>query len=340
MEFLHNYNLRAHNTFGIDARCNMFADYATADEAKELALWLKENNRAGMPLLIIGGGSNLLLTQDFPGIVIHSVIHGLQVSIEGDEVFVRAGSGMEWDTLVARCVSNGWYGLENLSLIPGDVGASAVQNIGAYGTEACDTICRIEAVDLKSAQTVTIDASDCAYGYRDSRFKHEWHNRFLITHVTYRLSRRFTPLLDYGNIRSCLAENGLDHPTAQQLRDVIIDIRRNKLPDPKIQGNAGSFFMNPVVERSKFDALQLQYPQIPHYPIDALHEKIPAAWLIEQCGWKGRSQGNAGVHERQPLVLVNRGGACGKEIVQLCEAIRTDVRQRFDIEITPEVNIV
>ena len=340
MDFLHNYNLRAHNTFGIDVRCRMFADYATADEARQLALWLKENDRADMPLLIIGGGSNLLLTHDFPGIVIHSVIHGLQVSIQGDEVFVKAGSGMEWDTLVARCVSNGWHDLENLSLIPGDVGASAVQNIGAYGAEACDTICRIDAVDLESGQTVTINASDCAYGYRDSRFKHEWHNRFLITHVTYKLSRRLTPLLDYGNILSCLKEKGIEHPTAQQLRDVIIDIRRNKLPDPKIQGNAGSFFMNPVVERSKFDTLQQQYPQIPHYTIDSQHEKIPAAWLIDQCGWKGRSLGNAGVHDRQPLVLVNRGEARGEEIVQLCEAIRNDVRQRFDIEITPEVNIV
>ena len=288
----------------------------------------------------MGSGSNLLLTGDFPGTVIHSAIQGLSVRIEGDDVYVRAGSGMEWDVVVARCVSNGWHGMENLSLIPGEVGASAVQNIGAYGVEACDIIYKVEAVGLADGEVVTFDGSDCSYGYRDSRFKHDWKNRYLITHVTYRLSRQFHPRLDYGNIRAMLDKKEIATPTAQQLRDVIVEIRRAKLPDPKVEGNAGSFFMNPVVTKAKFLELQSRYPDMPHYHIDEESEKIPAGWLIEQCGWKGRTVGHAGVHDKQALVLVNRGGATGAEVVSLCESIRKDVLRQFGIEIRPEVNIV
>jgi UDP-N-acetylmuramate dehydrogenase len=337
MNDLRNYSLRAHNTFGIDARCRRFVEYTSVEEARSIACSLSVADR---PLLIVGSGSNLLLTGDFPGTVIHSAIQGLSVRIEGDEVYVRAGSGMDWDVVVARCVSNGWHGMENLSLIPGEVGASAVQNIGAYGVEACDIIYKVEAVGLADGEVVTFDGSDCSYGYRDSRFKHDWKNRYLITHVTYRLSRQFHPRLDYGNIRAMLDKKEIATPTAQQLRDVIVEIRRAKLPDPKVEGNAGSFFMNPVVTKAKFLELQSRYPDMPHYHIDEESEKIPAGWLIEQCGWKGRTVGHAGVHDKQALVLVNRGGATGAEVVSLCESIRKDVLRQFGIEIRPEVNIV
>jgi UDP-N-acetylmuramate dehydrogenase len=337
MNDLRNYSLRAHNTFGIDASCRRFVEYTSVEEARSIACSLSVADR---PLLIVGSGSNLLLTGDFPGTVIHSAIQGLSVRIEGDEVYVRAGSGMEWDVVVARCVSNGWHGMENLSLIPGEVGASAVQNIGAYGVEACDIIYKVEAVGLADGEVVTFDGSDCSYGYRDSRFKHDWKNRYLITHVTYRLSRQFLPRLDYGNIRAMLDKKEIATPTAQQLRDVIVEIRRAKLPDPKVEGNAGSFFMNPVVTKAKFLELQSRYPDMPHYHIDEEWEKIPAGWLIEQCGWKGRTVGHAGVHDKQALVLVNRGGATGAEVVSLCESIRKDVLRQFGIEIRPEVNIV
>ena len=242
--------------------------------------------------------------------------------------------------MVGFCVGQGIYGAENLSLIPGDVGASAVQNIGAYGVEVKNIIESVEAIEIATGTKYTFTNADCQYAYRHSRFKDEWRGRFFITYVTYRLSNTFCPKLEYGNIRNELAVKGITEPTAQQLRQVIIDIRRAKLPDPKEEGNAGSFFMNPVVSRAKYEALQAQYPQMPHYYIDADHEKIPAGWMIDQCGWKGRTVGRAGVHSKQALVLVNRGGATGGEIVALCRQIQQDVKQRFGIEIHPEVNII
>ena len=334
----HDYSLLRHNTFGIEARCARFMEYASEEEACKVASLLKDHTE---PLLIIGGGSNLLLTADFPGTVVHSAVKGFDVVQEDDDTIVlRVGSGELWDDVVARCVSNGWYGTENLSLIPGEVGASAVQNIGAYGAEAATIINKVEAVSLADGHVCTFDAVDCQYGYRQSRFKHEWKNRYLITHVCYRLSKTFRPLLDYGNIRSELERQGISDPTAAQLREVIIGIRREKLPDPEVEGNAGSFFMNPVVSRSQFESLLADYPQMPHYFVDADHEKIPAGWLIDQCGWKGRTLGRAGVHSRQALVLVNRGGASGNDVVCLSDAIRQDVKNRFNIDIYPEVNIV
>lgn len=334
---LTDYNLKAHNTFGIEARCRRFVELNTVDECVS---FFRSSYSRTEPMLIIGSGSNLLLTGDFPGTVVHSAIHGMQVSISGDDVYVTAGSGMEWDTLAERCCCNGWHGTENLSLIPGEVGAAAVQNIGAYGTEACQLIDKVEVVDVSDGTTRVIPADDCDYGYRDSRFKHDWKGRYLITRVTLRLSLRYEPKLDYGNIRAELDRQGISRPTAQQLRDVIIAIRRNKLPDPKVTGNAGSFFMNPVVARQKFEELLAQDAQMPHYYVDGEHEKIPAGWLIEQCGWKGKALGRAGVHDRQALVLVNRGGATGTDIVSLCKAIQHDVLQRYGIALQPEVNII
>ena len=338
MRVFSDYSLLPHNTFGLEARCHRFVEYDTVEEAQQLA---RELAGSALPLLILGGGSNLLLTHDFEGIVVHSAIRGIEVVKEDNtDVVVRVGSGEVWDDFVALCVGRGWCGAENLSLIPGEVGASAVQNIGAYGAEVATIINKVEVVDLQDGSMREIPASQCAYGYRQSRFKREWRNRFLITHVEYALKKTFAPRLDYGNIKSELERKGITSPTMQQLRDVIIAIRQEKLPDHHVEGNAGSFFVNPVVPREKFEALLRDYPAMPHYHVDAEHEKIPAGWMIEQCGWKGRTLGHAGVHHRQALVLVNRGGATGAEILALCNRICEDVKQRFGIEIQPEVNIV
>ena len=333
MRDIRNHSLLPHNTFGIDARCSRFLEYQDIQEAQQVAQILRESDA---PYLIIGGGSNLLLTKDFEGIVVHSAIKG--ISIDNDRML--CGSGEVWDDVVAYAVAHGLYGMENLSLIPGDVGASAVQNIGAYGVEACQLIDSVEAVEIATGNVVVIPVADCDYAYRYSKFKTEWKNRFLITRVTYRLSETFEPCLGYGNIRAELERKGIGNPTAQQVRETIIEIRNAKLPDPKVEGNAGSFFMNPVVSRAKYEELVAQYPQMPHYYIDEAHEKIPAGWMIDQCGWKGRSLGRAGVHDKQALVLVNRGGATGNEVVALCREIQRDVKEKFGIDISPEVNIV
>ena len=356
MKDIRDYSLLAHNTFGIDAKCKRFLEYSSVEEARQLVASLTD---ADKPLLILGGGSNLLLTGDYEGTVVHSAIKGIEVLANEDVlanetlavaakddalhnsefVFLRCGSGEVFDDVVAYAVEHGFHGAENLSIIPGEVGASAVQNIGAYGVEAKDIIYKVETVEIATGRVVVFDNHDCQYSYRQSRFKHEWKDKYLVTHVVYRLSRSFVPDLDYGNIRASLAAKHIENPTAQQLRDVIIEIRNAKLPDPKVQGNAGSFFMNPIVEKAKYEELAAQYPGMPHYTIDGEHEKIPAGWMIDQCGWKGKSLGRAGVHDKQALVLVNRGGATGGEIVNLCETIRKDVKQKFGIDIHPEVNV-
>lgn len=330
-----NYSLLAYNTFGIEAQCSRFVEFDTVDEAVQS---LPEMHATDF--LLLGGGSNILLTKDYQGTVIHSAIKGIDVSDEGESVIVRCGSGENWDHIVDFCVTNGYHGAENLSLIPGDAGASAVQNIGAYGAEVKDIITSVEAVEIETGRIVTIDNAECQYAYRHSRFKTEWKNKFFITHVSYRMTRSFNPNLDYGNIRSALAAKGIDIPTAAQVRETVIEIRQSKLPDPAVQGNAGSFFMNPIVPTDKMQSMLSEYPTMPHYTVDDSHEKIPAGWMIEQCGWKGRSLGRAGVHDRQALVLVNRGGATGEDILRLCTTIQHDVESRFGIVIRPEVNII
>ena len=341
MKDIRDYSLLANNTFGIDAKCKRFLEYSSVEEAQQIVAGL---TAADQPLLILGGGSNLLLTGDYEGTVIHSAIKGIKVLDNeklhsSDSVFLSCGSGEVFDDVVAYAVEHGYHGAENLSIIPGEVGASAVQNIGAYGVEAKDIIYKVEAVEIATGKVVVFDNQDCQYSYRQSRFKHEWKDKYLVTHVIYRLSKHFVPDLDYGNIRTSLAAKKIGNPTAQQLRDVIIEIRNAKLPDPKVQGNAGSFFMNPIVQKAKYEELAALYPGMPHYTIDAEHEKIPAGWMIDQGGWKGQSLGRAGVHDKQALVLVNRGGATGEEIVNLCETIRKDVKQKFGIDIHPEVNV-
>ena len=333
MKNLRDYSLKAHHTFGIEAKCSRFLEYANAAEAQEVAQMLRES---ATPYIIIGGGSNLLLTRDYEGIVVHSACKGIER--QGNRL--TCGSGEVFDDVVAQSISMGLYGAENLSLIPGDVGASAVQNIGAYGAEAQDLIRSIRAVEIATGHECVIEKAECEYGYRQSRFKKDWKNQFLILSVEYEFSEVFKPQLDYGNIRSELENAGISEPTAQQLRETVIRIREAKLPDPKVLGNAGSFFMNPIVARAKYEELAAQYEGMPHYEVDAERVKIPAGWMIEQCGWKGKSLGRAGVHDKQALVLVNLGGATGEEIVTLCRRIQADVKQKFGIEIFPEVNIV
>lgn len=328
------------NTFQIKAHCSQLLEPTSVDELLDCLDDIAKAQAEGK-LLVIGRGSNLLPTKDYDGVVMRSRIMGREI-IQDDEneVLLRCGSGETVDDVIAWSVENGLYGMENLSLIPGEVGASAVQNIGAYGVEAKDVIHSVEAIEIATGESCYIENAGCHYAYRYSRFKDEWKNRFIITHVTYRLCRTFTPHLDYGNIKAVLSEQGIESPTAQQLRDSIIKIRQEKLPDHEVEGNAGSFFMNPIVSRATFETLLQQYPSMPHYYIDNEREKIPAGWLIDQCGWKGRTVGNAGVHARQALVLVNRGGAEGAEILALCRQIQADVKAKFGIDIHPEVNIV
>ena len=338
MKDLRNYSLKHHNTFGMEAKASRFMEYANVEDAQQIAAVL----RAGQePFLIIGSGSNLLLTADFEGIVVHSVIKGIEKRTgEDGATVVRCGSGELWDDVVAWCVGEGLGHLVNLSLIPGEVGASVVQNIGAYGSEVSEFVASIEAVDIATGERVTIAPADCDYGYRKSKFKTVWKNKYLITAVEYLLPAETQLNVAYGNIRAELERRGIDKPTADELRSTIIAIRQNKLPDPAVEGNAGSFFMNPVVSRAKYEELAALYEGMPHYDVDDEHVKIPAGWMIEQCGWKGKSLGRAGVHAKQALVLVNRGGATGDEVVRLCEAIRRDVKEKFGINIYPEVNIV
>lgn len=337
MKDFYDFNLKEHNTFGIDVKCRRFIEFESVDELLQIVNSLTD---ADKPLLVLGGGSNMLFTADYEGTVLHSAIKG-HVAVQTDEgIMLRCGSGEVWDDIVSLCVSNRMYGAENLSLIPGDVGASAVQNIGAYGAEAKDIILKVEAVDLQTGKICEFTNEECEYAYRKSKFKGEWRNRFVITYVTYQLSEVFCPCLDYGNIRAELEKRNIKVPTAEQLRNVIIDIRNEKLPDPKVEGNAGSFFMNPVVPKAKYEELVARFGNVPHYSVDDNNEKIPAGWMIDQCGWKGKSLGKAGVHSRQALVLVNRGGAEGKDIVALCDAIKRDVKDKFGIDIVPEVNII
>ena len=338
MKEFQNHSLLQHTTFGIDAKASRYIEYYTEDELQGLLLDLRNT-----PFLHIGGGSNLLFTQDYEGTILHSGIKGISVEENGDEVLLRAASGEVWDDVVAYAVSNGWSGMENLSLIPGEVGASAVQNIGAYGVEAKDLITKVETLEVATGNKRVFTNEECQYAYRHSIFKQELKGQYIVLAVTYRLSKTFTPKLDYGNIRSELERQNIDLNTLTpaHIRQVIIDIRNAKLPDPKNLGNAGSFFMNPVISKELHMLLQNDLAlEIPFYEVDEYRVKVPAGWLIEHCGWKGCKMGNVGVYEKQALILVNHGGASGNEVVQISDAICKDVKEKFGISIHPEVNFI
>lgn len=332
-----NYSLKQHNTFGIDARCERYIEFDSVEELHRILPSIDQSK----PVMVLGSGSNLLLTRDFIGTVISpNPRFEARVSFDGDTPLLRCWAGSNFDRMVAYCVQYGWHGAENLSLIPGEVGASAVQNIGAYGAEAKDIIHKVEAVELATGKDVSFTNADCQYAYRSSRFKHEWKGKYIITYVTYKLSAEFEPKLDYGNLRKTLEEKGITDPSAEDVRNTVIEIRRQKLPDPDEIGNAGSFFMNPIVPQEKADELLKIYPNMPHYTMGPGQVKIPAGWMIEQCGWKGKSLGRAGVYEKQALVLVNRGEATAQEVVDLMHAVEHDVKEKFGIDIHPEVNVI
>ncbi len=338
-----DYSLLNHNTFGMDVKAKRYVEYDSEEELKNLIPTLDGE------VLHIGGGSNLLFKGNFEGTILHSAICGIeelstvncQLSTVKGEVLVRVGAGEVWDDFVAWAVERGYGGVENLSLIPGEVGASAVQNIGAYGVEAKDVIAMVEAIDLQSGEKRIFAPQECDYAYRQSIFKKQLKGRYAITYVTYRLQKTPQLKLDYGNLRTVLTNQSTVNSqlSIRQVRQAIIDIRNAKLPDPKVQGNAGSFFMNPVVSREKFLSLQKDYPQMPYYEVEG-GVKIPAGWMIDQCGWKGKSLGRAGVHDKQALVLVNLGGASSEEIITLCNTICKDVYDKFGIDIHPEVNLI
>lgn len=337
MKELYNCSLLPYNTFGMDVKAFRFVEYASVEELR--GLWNAEREAVARALHI-GGGSNLLFASDYEGLILHSAIKGYTVVKETEEeVEVRVGAGEVWDDFVAYTVANGWYGAENLSLIPGEVGASAVQNIGAYGVEAKDLIVSVDTFGLETGEERRFMREECRYAYRESVFKQELKGKCAVTFVTYRLKKHPVFHLEYGNIRAELEKQGCQ-VDLENVRRIIIAIRKAKLPDPKVLGNAGSFFMNPVVPKMQFEALLAQYPDMPHYPVDDAHVKIPAGWMIDRCGWKGKRVGHAGVHEKQALVLVNCGGATGKEVMHLAEEIVASVRERFGVTIRPEVNYI
>lgn len=331
-----NYPILKYNTFGMDVKTSCFVEYSSVSELQSF-LSAKEYS---LPLLHIGGGSNLLFLSDFNGTILHSAIKGIDITGESDKwIDIKVGAGEVWDDFVSYAVSKGFYGAENLSIIPGEVGASAVQNIGAYGTEAKDIILTVHTVRISDSSERIFNNEECRYSYRNSIFKGELKGQYIVTHVTFRLGKKTNFHLAYGNIKSELEKKNLT-PSLANIRDIIIEVRRSKLPEPEELGNAGSFFMNPMVSMQKFKQLESEYPDIPHYHINENTVKIPAGWMIDRCGWKGRNIGPAGVYQKQALVLVNLGGATGKDISNLADEIIKSIYEKFGVDIHPEVNYI
>lgn len=332
-------DLKSYNTFGLPVVANYFVRINHSDDIKELMnkAVFKENRR-----LILGGGSNVLFLDDFfEGLVIQVDNKGWEIIDEKDNnIYVRAQAGTDWSYFVDELVKEGLYGLENLSLIPGKVGAAPMQNIGAYGVEQKDCFYSLEAVDLQSGKIKIFDRQSCNFGYRSSVFKHEARGRYLIIAVTFALKKKAAVNISYGNLEEYFKERGIQNPDIKDLSEAVKIIRQSKLPDPQQLGNAGSFFKNPVVHQLLLNDLTKEHSSIPNYRIGPNTYKIPAAWLIDQAGWKGHRQGDAGVHERQALVLVNHGNASGREIFALAMKIQLDVKAKFGINLDPEVNII
>lgn len=337
MQILNNVSLKPFNTFGIDARAAFFA---VIDHPGEVQQLFNMDELNSLPKLFLGGGSNVLLKSDFDGLVVKIDFSGISNTFPGnDEVIVTANAGENWDELVQYCVKNNWGGMENLALIPGSVGAAPIQNIGAYGVELKDIFSHLEALDLETYEMRRFSTGDCQFSYRNSIFKNELKNKFLITSVSFRLSQTPVLNLSYPALKNEIEKTKVE-TTIKSVADAVIRIRKSKLPDPAELGNAGSFFKNPVVDIEKFETLKSKYPLIPSFFQQDGLIKIPAAWLIEQCGWKGKRIGDAGVHTNQPLVLVNYGGAKGLEILELSEHIRESVFNHFNILLETEVNII
>ena len=327
-----NCSLADRNTFGMDVRADSLIDWASTDELKNVLHDIEK------PILMIGGGSNLLFMGDFRGTVLHSTISSIEViGGDSDHVHVRVGAGVVWDDFVAWCSINGYWGVENLSAIPGEVGASAIQNIGAYGVEAKDVIDTVQTICLADGSERDFTNAECRYAYRQSIFKNELKGQYAVTYVIFTLSKVAQPKLGYGAIAQEVERLG--GPTLENIRKAVIAIRESKLPDPKLLGNAGSFFMNPVISEREFNIIRSNYPDVPSYPAPG-GVKVPAGWLIEKSGWKGRSLGPAAVYDKQALVLVNKGGATGADVKRLADTIIEDVKQKFGISLSTEVNYI
>lgn len=335
-----NQSLLHYNSFYIDVKSEYFIEI---NKQSDILILRSDLKLASLPWRIIGGGSNLLFTQDIEGVVVRCIYDKIKVVKEDEEnIWVSVGAGMKWHDLVKYTVENNWWGLENLALIPGTVGAAPVQNIGAYGAEARDTITRVQTLNIYDGQRVEYRNAECNFGYRTSIFKQEFVNQLLVHRVTFRL-RKFKygkPNLAYDPLKEALAEIPKDKLTPAIIFDAIVDIRQNKLPNPDRQGNAGSFFKNPIIEPEYFETLIQEYPEIPHHKTLEGNFKIPAAWLIEQAGWKGRSHGKSGVSIKHALVLINLGGAKGTDIEELYHLIQDDVNHKFGINLQPEVIIL
>lgn len=338
MRISENVSLRPYNTFGIAAQARFFSSFSNAAELEEL---LKTPPQQGLPHMILGGGSNILFTRNFDGFLLKNEIKGISVVGEDDSyIYVKAGAGETWHGFVMDCIKHNRAGLENLSLIPGNVGASPMQNIGAYGVEIKDCFHELEAYHLHDHAVVKFNNADCRFGYRESVFKRQYKGQFAILSVTYRLAK--TPKLNtsYGAIEEELKHMGVHELTIQAISQAVINIRSSKLPDPAKIGNAGSFFKNPTVSAEKHAALKEAFPHIVAYPVAGGEFKLAAGWLIEQCGWKGFREGDAGVHARQALVLVNYADATGNEIYQLSQRVMDSVAEKFGVELEREVNII
>ncbi|HVI45684.1 MAG TPA: UDP-N-acetylmuramate dehydrogenase [Chitinophaga sp.] len=333
-----NVQLQSYNTFGIGATARYFATFAGKEE---LVALLQEPPGGGIPHMILGGGSNVLFTKDYDGLVLRNQIKGMEVIGEdNDHVYVKAGAGENWHGFVQYCIGQNLAGLENLSLIPGNVGASPMQNIGAYGVEIKDTFHELEALHLKDHGVVTFNNADCHFGYRESVFKRQYHQQFAILSVTYRLNKTPHFNTSYGAINEELERMGVKELSIQAISQAVINIRSSKLPDPAKIGNAGSFFKNPSVDAARYESLKAAFPNVVAYPLDNGQYKLAAGWLIEQCGWKGYRHGDAGVHAKQALVLVNYGHAAGNDIYKLSQEVLDSVHEKFGVQLEREVNII
>ena len=331
-------SLRPYNSFGIDARASA---YLRVTDAAQLAAVREDAALMALPRLVLGGGSNIVLTRDFPGLVLHIATTGIaQAGEDAQANYVRAAAGENWHALVLWTLDRGMGGLENLSLIPGSVGAAPVQNIGAYGAELSDCFHALTLFDVETGETRTLTKADCGFGYRDSIFKQALRDRAVILDVSFALPKRWQANTSYADVAQELAARGITNPSARDISDAVIAIRTRKLPDPAKLGNAGSFFKNPVVSAAQKEALASRYPQLVSYAQGDGSFKLAAGWLVDQCGWKGRTAGAAGVSETQALVLVNRGGASGHDIAQLAQAIRADVSARFGVDLEAEPVLV
>ena len=338
MTIQENISLKPYNTFGLDAKAKYFTKIATQDGLKNV---LSDKVVSSEKQLILGGGSNILLKGDFDGLVLKNEIFGKEVISETkDHVLIKIGAGENWHQFVLWSLERNYFGLENLSLIPGTVGASPIQNIGAYGTELKDIFHSLEAIDVKTLKIETFLRKDCNFGYRNSIFKNKYKNQLYITSVTLKLSKESKINVSYGAIQKVLAEMQLERVTPKAVSDAIIQIRSSKLPNPAVIGNAGSFFKNPEINQPFFQSLQTKFPNLIYYQLANDCFKIPAGWLIEQCGWKGKIVGNTGTYKNQALVIVNHGDATGKEIIDLTEKIEKSVLDKFKIQLTREVNII